>query len=310
MQLQETERKKKLDYTGRLLKDAVLEQWDGKRRSRWTIQKHLATLDSAVDYEEIDFLLTYYEFPFDIKRALEMALVRVFAVPLSSETLVKSRQFEDFPQKRYDDTRLILAEIVESGLESERGRAAVRLMNQIHNRFNITNEEFLYVLTTFVFEPIRWNKRFGWRPLTSAEKEASFYYWLRLGAMMGLKNIPPTLEALEEFNLEYEAKYFAYSEANRRLGEATLNLYVNWFPAFMRPLVHATMLTFFDDAMLTAFGFAAPPKWLQKTVQLGMKARALFLRVVPFHWRGRLVTAEHHRTYPQGYQLNDLGPRK
>jgi len=39
-------------------------------------------------------------------------------------------------------------------------------MNQLHGRFDIANEDFLYVLSTFIFEPIRWNTRFGWRPAT------------------------------------------------------------------------------------------------------------------------------------------------
>ena len=37
-------------------------------------------------------------------------------------------------------------------------------MNRIHGRFEISNEDFVYVLSSFVFEPIRWNARFGWRP--------------------------------------------------------------------------------------------------------------------------------------------------
>lgn len=300
---------KKLDYSGRLLKEVVMEQWEGKPRSRNTIRDYILTLDPSQDYEEISFLATYYDCPFDMRRSLELALVRVFAVPFSSETLVKSRQFEKFAQKRYDDTRLILAEILESGLESERGRAAIRLMNQIHSRFNISNEEFLYVMTTFIFEPMRWNKRFGWRPLSENERQATFYYWQRLGAMMGIKDIPDSLEALEKFNIEYEAKHFCYSEANRRLGDATINLYLSWFPAILRPALRPAVLTFFDAPMLAAFGFAPPPRWLQSTVELALKTRARLLRLWPAQRYGQLVTTEQHRTYPQGYQLNELGPK-
>jgi len=35
-------------------------------------------------------------------------------------------------------------------------------------RFQISNEDFLYVLSTFVFESIRWNARFGWRRIAIA----------------------------------------------------------------------------------------------------------------------------------------------
>ena len=54
-------------------------------------------------------------------------------------------------------------------------------MNQIHGRFKISNDDLLYVLSTFVFEPIRWNARFGWRPLIEAERPASFHFWVGVG---------------------------------------------------------------------------------------------------------------------------------
>lgn len=299
-----------LDYSERLLCDVLTERWDGKPRSRTTLRDYFQTLDPQRDYEEIDFLATYYEFPFDTQRALELALVRVFAVPFSSEVLVKSGQFEGFPQKRYDDTVLILAEILESGLESERGRAAVRLMNQIHNRFNISNEEFIYVLTTFVFEPIRWNARFGWRPLTQNEKLATFYYWQRLGQMMGIKNIPATYEALEQYNRDYEAKNFAFADANRRLGQATINLYLSWFPPFLRFLARQILIAIYDDPMLEAFGFARPPKWWRFVIENAMKVRAQVLRRLPARRKAVLFSRSSSRSYPHGYQLSDLGPRQ
>ncbi len=67
------------------------------------------------------------------------------------------------------------------GYDSPEGRRAIRRMNQIHGRFEISNDDFLYVLSSFVFEPIRWNARFGWRPLIEAERLASFHFWLEVG---------------------------------------------------------------------------------------------------------------------------------
>ena len=33
------------------------------------------------------------------------------------------------------------------------------------------------MLSTFVYEPIRWNARFGWRPLVEQERLATFHFW-------------------------------------------------------------------------------------------------------------------------------------
>ena len=118
-------------------------------------------LDPLRDHRRIVQLDVCYEFPFDTTRALELALFRTFAVPSIGGLLSSTGEFEQRAQKRYDDTDLIVSTIVEEGYDSECGRAALRRMNRIHGRFPIANEDFLYVLSTFVFEPVRWNERFG-----------------------------------------------------------------------------------------------------------------------------------------------------
>lgn len=72
-------------------------------------------------------------------------------MPSISRLLFKSGEFIRRPRKRYDDTELLLAEILENGFDSKRGRSALQRINQMHNRFAIANRDFLYVLTTFVF---------------------------------------------------------------------------------------------------------------------------------------------------------------
>lgn len=79
---------------------------------------------------------------------------------------------------------------MEWGYDSPRGRSALRRMNQLHGRFQIANLDFLYVLSTFVFEPIRWNARFGWRAMCGQERLAMFYFWREVGGRMNIKDIP------------------------------------------------------------------------------------------------------------------------
>ena len=195
---------------------------------RFDVLHEIESLDPKQDNERIAYLSGSFDFPWDTQRALELALMRTFAVPKSSELMVKTEEFIKRTQKRYDDTTIIISTIGAFGYSSSEGRAAIRRMNQIHSRYPIPNDEFLYVLTTFVLEPIRWNARYGWRSLSKNEKQASYHFWAEIGRYMNIKDIPESLEELEQFSLNYERTHFAYSDYNRALAEVTRDLFLSW----------------------------------------------------------------------------------
>src|SRR3990172_5579713 len=196
--------------------------------SKRTFLNSIRQLDPERDHLEIVYLDTFHEFPWDTTRSLEFALFRTFAVPSIGGLLDRSGEFAQRPQKRYDDTDLILSEILEHGYDSERGRAAIRRMNRLHGRFDISNEDYLYVASTFTYEPIRWNDRFGWRRMAPQEKHASYFYWREVGRHMNSRDIPPSYEAFEQYNLQYEEANFRFAEANRRVANATRDLFLGW----------------------------------------------------------------------------------
>jgi hypothetical protein len=272
------------------------------------IVDEIRRLDPEKDHQRIVFLSTCYEFPFDTTRALEFALFRTFAVPSIAALLDRTGEFQNRAQKRYDDTDLIVSELMEWGYDSERGRRALRRMNQLHGRFTIANDDFLYVLSTFVLEPIRWNARFGWRPLCTQERLGYFHFWRQVGRQMGIKDIPLDLAGLERFNQEYEQRHFRFTELSRRVGTATREMFVAWFPrllaVFVRPTIHALL----DDPLLEAFGFPRPSGLLRWLAPLALRARARLIRLLPRRRRPRLRTQMRRRAYPGGYVIEHLGP--
>jgi hypothetical protein len=265
-------------------------------------------LDPERDHQRIVLLSTRCDFPFDTTRALEFALFRSFCVPSISALLHRTGEFERRAQNRYDDTDIIVSELLEWGYDSERGRAALRRMNQIHARFAIANDDFRYVLSTFVFEPVRWNERFGWRHFCDAERLALFYFWREVGRRMNIRELPPTYEEFEAYNIAYERAQFRHVESNRRVGEATLAMFAAWFPRALRPLVRASMLALLDDALLVGFGFARPSPGLCRLVRGALRLRAWVCAHLPPRRRPVLRTEGRHRSYPHGYRTEDLGP--
>jgi ER-bound oxygenase mpaB/B'/Rubber oxygenase, catalytic domain len=279
-------------------------------RSRYAIRDLVQRLDPVAQHQEIGYLSTCYDFPWDTTRALEFALFRTFGVAKGTPLLVQTGEFVRRTQKRYDDTVLILSEILENGYDSERGRAALRRMNQQHGRYRIPNDEYLYTLSTFIFEPIRWNARFGWRPLTDNEKQASYYFWRRIGEFMAIKDIPDCLEAFERFNVDFERANFAYSDNNKVLGEVTRDFMIaRVLPRRLTRLGEPFVYAMLDDAMCDAVGFPRPSQAVRSLVNGLMRARAMALRSMARRAKPRLITRQRHPSYPNGYQVDELGAK-
>lgn len=277
---------------------------------RYDILHRIQQLDPVQDHCEIYHLMSGYEFPWEIMRSLEVALMRTFCVPSISALLDKTGEFKLRPQKRYDDTGLLTAEIVKWGYESERGTQAIERMNAIHGRFKISNEDFLYVLSTFIYEPIRWNARFGWRSMCEQERLASFYFWREVGKRMHIQDIPETYQELERYNLDYEREHFRYSEPNRRIGEATRDLFLSWFPRILQPAIEPAIYALLDDAIIEACGLPQAPKILRSGVAISLKWRGRILHLFPPRKQPDFFTDSPVRSYPSGYEISQLGAAK
>ena len=213
--------------------------------SRWS--KEIAQLDPSIDYERIVYLLSTFEFAWDIEKALEFALFRTYGVPSISGLLSKTGAFRKDTQKRYDDTELLLAEIAESGQDSVRGQVAMTRINDMHGRYRISNDDMLYVLSTFVTEPKHWLDRIGRRALTTVEIDASVNYYRALGKKMGINDIPQRFGAFDAYKNTYEVNHFRYAPSNAEIANATRDLLLSFYlPQRLvplgRPVVHALCL--------------------------------------------------------------------
>jgi len=275
-----------------------------------SILARIERLDPERDHLEIVRLSSTYEFPFDMTRALEFALFRTYAVPSISALLDRTGEFRRAAQKRYDDTAILVSLMTEEGYDSPQGRTALRNMNRQHGRYAIANDDFLYVLSTFVFEPARWMEQFGWRPMHPNEKLALFHLWREIARRMNIHAVPDDYAVFERFNRSYELGHFRYAETNRRVGTATVELFLGWFlprPLFAlgAPFIYALL----DEPLLQAFGFPGPPAWMRALVRGALRLRAALVRGLPERRTPVFHAHIPHRSYPRGYRLEDVGPR-
>ena len=265
-------------------------------------------ISSATDWVAICHRLAGYDFPWELNRSLELAVLKTFCIPRIANLLHRTGEFEKRPQKRYDDTSLVLGNIMKWGYDSPQGRAAIIQMNRIHQRFDINNEDFLYVLSLIIYEPIRWNQHFGWRLFTPSERQALFHFWSTVGQRMGLRNIPQTNEAFEKFNQAYAAQYCRYHPDNAAVGNAVVTLMQRWFPKIISPAVPFVVRTVADDATRAALGWTQPRPLERFIVRGGLRLRRSLVRYFPHRRQAGFIADAINKTYPSGYQLEALGP--
>ncbi|MGQ7847166.1 oxygenase MpaB family protein [Granulosicoccus sp. 3-233] len=274
--------------------------------SRWA--REIETLDPQVDHERICFILHTCEFSWDIEKALEFALFRTYAVPSISGLLSSTGEFRDRTRKRYDDTELLLSEISENGQSSERGQAAIERINDMHGRYRIANDDMLYVLSTFVVEPVHWLARFGKRAMTPREIDACVHYYRALAARMHIKEIPDSFAEFEAFHRDHEAARFRYARSNAEIGCLTRDMLLSlYLPRCLVPLGRPAVHALCDPPLRSAMGFAQAPRWVECLVLAGLGIRARILRLIPARRRPRLITRRRRSTYPTGYRISDLG---
>ena len=79
--------------------------------------------------------------------------MKTFCSPKVSGLLHRTGEFRRHGQKRYDDTALLVAEFMQNGYDGERGQQAIAHINKIHGFYHIENDEYLFVLSTFMLTP-------------------------------------------------------------------------------------------------------------------------------------------------------------
>ncbi|WP_160050284.1 oxygenase MpaB family protein [Nocardiopsis sp. FR4] len=277
---------------------------------RFDLRDEIHRLDAEADCVRIMQILNAHEFPWDMGRALGIALYRTYAVPSIGELLGRTNEFTGSTQKRYDDTALILNNMMRYGFEPGKGRDSLRRMNQMHRSYDISNDDYRYVLSTFVVMPVRWlnDYGYGWRRLSDHETAAITHYYRKLGKYMGIKDIPGTYEEFRDLLDSYEKEHFAYTEGGRRVSDATLDLMVTFYPKRVAGLARKFSMAILDESLIEAFRYEPPSRAWRRSADLALKLRASVVRRM--RPREEPLWADGNpniRSYPQGYDVNRIG---
>lgn len=274
-----------------------------RRRER----KRIAALDPQTDFHEIFRNMATQELGWEHRFGLSFAFYRIFAVPRMAKLLAYTGHIQARPVKRMYDTGLLMYDLSYHGPEHPRGREVIRKLNTMHRRWQIENEDYLYVLASLVVVPIRFMDEYGWRRATAQEREANVLFYRRVGELMAIRDSPSTESEFEQFFDEYESRHLAPSDDGRSLMDATKPVAEDWFAGPLTFLADPFTRVLLGEHLSRCLGQQAAPFWARALVRAALTARAVALCVAPI-LRIPLITPEDPiGPYEGGYAMADLG---
>lgn len=168
--------------------------------------------------------------------------------------------------KRAEDTALLINEVFAQGLDSEAGSTVI-----------------LYNVALHILEPVSFINTYEWRQLTPLEIHARYVYWREVGARMGVKDIPHTLEELKQWSSDYAERAVAYAPENTAMAEDGLKVIGKSLPDFAKPLCKLVATVFIDERLREAFGWKrASPAFLYWLMPALLRFRRLAVGYLHF----------------------------
>lgn len=281
-----------------------------EERQRRTVE--LARLDPDQDWHEIYKRLTLSELPAEARFGFQLAFYRPLAVPRMATLLQSTGHMQFDTTRRAYDTGLIMHEIIYGGVDSDRGRRMVRLLNRLHNRPDIHAEDMTYLLAALMVVPTRFMDRYGWRTVTEAERRATWRFWDVVGERMTISDRPSSYNDAETRLERYEASHFAPSEAGAVLTEAAINALRDRLPRPLRPFGPQLTTTLVGDPRVShALSLPAPNRLFTALAAAAAGIRRQVQRRRPPSSKVWFTPGQAAgKIYPHGYELDQLGPQE
>ncbi|KDQ50418.1 hypothetical protein JAAARDRAFT_42081 [Jaapia argillacea MUCL 33604] len=254
---------------------------------------------TPAEAQTILHLSSQWDLPGINQGALSFALFKTYAIPTVSKLLTQTQQLgtKENLTRRYADTAILIstwiicpvagtfdleAKPTEPGAKTveldPRCALAVARTNWLHSKYNISNDDYLYTLSLFILEPIRWFKRYGWRALSPLEEQAYLVYWSEIGRRMGIRDIPESVPDLLSWSEQYEEVAMIPATTNRDMANITMGELLAKIPnkfglkAFFRRIY----ICLLDERVRIAMMQPAQPWYLHSLVRTVLHSFAIF----------------------------------
>jgi hypothetical protein len=255
-------------------------------RDLFWARKELATLDPVRDarrYAQITFETRFGQ-PmfihalFSAAFAFNMGDPKIAAVLYrdGSGTIIKHTRQRNF------DTLVFFGLIYQHGDDAE-GQKIIAKMSNIHKHFKISNDLFLYTLSTLACLPRRISDRFaGEHGLTKDELESQFQLWRRVGELMGIKEIPASQDAFLAWMIDYERRHFSPTPAATMVIAALAQEWAEyWYPKPLQAWGEGLFYALIDPELRAQLNLREPSEAQTLAAKVAVRSFIRGVRLLP-----------------------------
>ncbi|KAJ7578033.1 hypothetical protein C8J56DRAFT_1060717 [Mycena floridula] len=236
-------------------------------------QKYENKTLTVEEAQKVMAVSTEYDMPMLLNYALAFALFKTYAIPSISELLATTKELgsKERVSKRYADTEILIStwiscpfRLPSNETPDPRAMIALARVNWLHSKYNIANDDYLYTLGLFIFEPWAWAERYGWRALSPLEKHSYYIYWLEIGKRMGIKHIPDDPEVFKRWCVKYEEEYMVPAQSNHDVAGHTTEELLHVLPeAFgIKNFARRLSVCALEEHVRKAMMFPKQPRYL------------------------------------------------
>ncbi len=225
------------------------------------------------------------DFPVDLPIFLELDILRAGAVPEICKLLLDSGGYADATSSRHASAMSVVAILMRDGWRSERSQKLIAAIAKIHRLQGVPDEYLLYAIAILLAAPIRWCRRLGWRPLTTAEEQALGRFWTSVAEQMGLQKVPQTTRQWLAWESSYQANWNGNDATVRQMTAIAVKIFTQRFPRGTGWVARVLVTSLLDDPLLRTLGFQRPSAFIRKPVLWALQFRRHFQRHTPWFRR-------------------------
>lgn len=268
---------------------------------RPTTFEEAQALDPVKDCDRLYHFLSY-DFRLEHKFYANLFEARPTVIPTGSLLFHSTGEFTLRSVKRIQDTVLFFSNLMEWGLESYRGRLALKRLNGIHGRYSVSSDTFKFILGNVMFVPELWNAKLGWRPMTRVELEGWYQAFAKVGRAMNIRAIPDDREEMRQWWFDYGARMADSTPVQRKTFDEIVLQVLAIYPKALRRFALNALLTGMDDLYRNALGYPAPPSETVAELREAFRLVGVYTSKLP-----RIPWFRSLQTYPLGAEIGRLG---